>query len=274
VVARRPRSPIRVRLAHVEHIFDQLTARDREILKTLNRVRLATGSQLQRLHFSDLSGKSAAVVRWRVLKRLVEWRVIVPTDRRIGGSLRGSSEMAFALDTAGQRILQMLLGADGDITRLRRPGIPGALLLRHTLAVTELYVRLVEHTKTGGISIDTFHAEPSAWLPDGLGGWLKPDAYMVLRSASYVDDWAIEVDRATESVPTLKRKLLAYLDFFNRGQRAPSGVMPRVLIVVQTEARHDAVAAMLRQLPKPAELLFVVTIDRDALLRLLGSQKE
>lgn len=37
-----------------------------------------TGSQLERLAFMDLVGRSRSVVRWRVLKRLVDWRVLVP----------------------------------------------------------------------------------------------------------------------------------------------------------------------------------------------------
>lgn len=269
-----PHSPARVRPAHVEHVLERLTARDREILLTVEKLRLVTGSQLQRLHFSDLHDRSASVVRWRVLKRLTDWRVLAPAERRIGGSLRGSGELAFALDSAGQRITQLLTNRSNDERRIRRPGVPSDQLLRRTLAVSELYVSLIEHTRSGGTVIQQFLAEPLAWLPDGLGGWLKPDAYVVLATKDYEDTWAVEVDLSTESVPTLRRKLLAYLDFYQRGQHAPNGVMPRVLVTVPTQQRQTAVRPMASQLPAPADKLFVISLDRDALLHLLGCQRE
>lgn len=84
----------------------------------------------------------------------------------------------------------------------------------------------------------------------------------------------MEVDRATESLPTLRRKLETYLDFYQRGQLGPNGVMPRVLLSTITEQRREAVHDLVAGLPEPASTLFVVTLDRDTLLALLGSLKE
>ena len=44
-----------------------------------------------------------------------------------------------------------------------------------------------------GVRLGGFDAEPAAWWPNGLGGWLKPDAYVRLASGNFVDHWWIEV---------------------------------------------------------------------------------
>lgn len=104
----RQRGPQRVRTPYVEQLADRLSPRDWAILETLDRVRLATGIQLERLHFSSLTNaRSRAVMRWRVLKSLVDARVLLPLGRRVGTALHGSAELRFALDSAGQQLIRM-----------------------------------------------------------------------------------------------------------------------------------------------------------------------
>lgn len=253
--------PLRVRQHHVEWLLDRLTERDRRIVLALARVRLLAGPQLERLAFSDLSGRSRSVVRWRVLKRLTDWRVLLPLGRRVGGNALGSTVTAYALDTAGLALARLLAGDDSQ--RLpRRPGVPGERFVRHVLGVSELYVSLVEAERRGHLELVDFRAEPDAWLPDGLGGWLKPDAYLVVAAGQVEDCWAVEVDMATEHLPTLKRKCETYAGFHRRGQLGPHGVMPRVLLIVPDEHRREVVAEMLAGLS--AESLFYVATEREA----------
>ncbi|WP_163513549.1 replication-relaxation family protein [Fodinicola acaciae] len=228
----------RVREQYVDWLNDRLSSRDRAILTTLAKIRVATGEQLERLHFAELAGRSRTVVRWRVLKRLVDWRVLVPLQRRIGGSLHGSAKLVFALDTAGQRLT-------AHEASQRRPRLPGERFLAHTLDVSELYVQLREAAHSDGFEVSAFQTEPGCWVADGLGSWLKPDAYAVLSTETHDDDWWLEIDRATEHLPTLRRKLAAYVDFARRGQLAPSGVMPRVLVTVPDKERREAVASLI-----------------------------
>jgi hypothetical protein len=254
----------RVRQHHVEWLADRLSERDREILIDTGRVRLLTGRQIERLHFFDLAGRSRSVVRWRVLKRLTDWRILLPLPRRIGGG-PGSAVTAYTLDTAGLALLRLFASDSGNQPPVRRPGTPGDRFIRHVLGVSELYVKLVEVTRNSAAELVDFRAEPDAWMRGGLGGWLKPDAYLVLAAGQVEDCWAVEVDKATEHLPTLKRKAEAYLDFYQRGQLGPHGVMPRVLFTVPSGQRRDAIAAMLEQAPPPADtLLQVVTEDHAA----------
>ncbi len=254
----------RVRLAHVMGVAETLTEREWQIMTTINRLRLATGLQLERLHFDELSGKSRSVVRWRVLKRLVDAEVLMPLARRVGGGLRGSAQRAYALDVAGERLLRLRRNLAQGEERIRRPGPIGDRFVRHTLATSELYVQLVERSRIDGFTVDEFLAEPAAWWSNGAGGWLKPDAYLAISAADVTDSWWIEVDLATEAVPTLRGKFLAYLDFVHQGQLGPSQVVPRVLVAVPTEARCEVMTSLMARLPTPADELFAVTLHEQA----------
>ena len=264
----------RVRPGHVDWLAERFSHRDWAIVADLDRVRLLSGAQLERLHFADLSGRSRSVVRWRVLKRLVDWRVLLPLARRIGGTTPGSSGMAFTLDTAGQLLAHRHATDPSGQPRPRRPATPGDRFVRHVLTVSELYVQLVEAARIDDWQLAEFWAEPDAWLPDGLGGWLKPDAYAVLAAGEIEDCWAIEVDKATEHLPTLQRKFESYLDFMQRGQLGPHGVMPRVLITVPDDQRRHAVHGLLERLPEPAGTLFHITTEDRAVRDLVQVLRE
>lgn len=130
--------------------------------------------------------------------------------------------------------------------------------MAHTLAVSELYVALVERSHIGQFELDDFQTEPAAWVRDGLGGWLKPDAFAKLRAGTVHDYWWLEADLATESLPTVRSKLLAYLDFVARGQLGPDDIVPRVLVGVPGKARLTAVQRIVNTLPPPADHMFRV----------------
>lgn len=256
------RRPVRVRMPYVERLVSTLSARDWAIIDTVYTLYVVSGSQLERLHFTNLSLQSRSVMRWRVLKRLVDARVLVALERRVGAARRGSAKLCYALDSAGLQLMRLRMNAGSPDTAVRRPRVPGERFIAHVLAVSELYVSLIEHSHIGRFTVETFQAEPAAWVRDGLGGWLKPDAFVQLRADTVNDYWWVEADLATESLPTVRSKLLAYLDFVARGQFGPDGVVPRVLIGVKEEqrqrARRMAIQRLVNTLPTPAEYMFQV----------------
>src|SRR6266536_5163029 len=239
----------RVTRAGVERVADGLGERDRAILASMSRLRVLTGRQVERLHFAGLGGAHRDRTRRRVLERLVGLGVLAPLERRIGGVRAGSAGLVFALGPVGQRLpgLMPTKGLDWMTTvrRSRRPGTPTERFLKHSLAVSELYVHLVEHARGGLFQLITFRAEPACWWRDSEGMWIRPDAYVVVgtkedRKAddAWEDLWAIEVDMATESLPTLRRKLTAYLDLVEQGESGPDGGdLPGVLITVPDKHR-------------------------------------
>ena len=252
----------RISPTYVEWVSERLTSRDRQIVEAVNELRLLTGQQIERLFFSDLApGRSRIASRSRALHRLVAWRVLAALPRRIGGVGRGSSVQAFALDSSGQRLMRERLLETGKPPRVRRPGPPTERTVRHILAVSEACVALVELARERHFSVEQFQAEPASWWPNGLGGFIKPDAYMLLVTGGVRDHWWLEVDLATESLPTVKRQLEAYVDFWDRGQLGPGEIMPRVVIATTTPERHRALAALASRLVAvPSDLFRVVQI--------------
>ncbi|WP_206443254.1 replication-relaxation family protein, partial [Candidatus Protofrankia californiensis] len=214
--------------------------------------------QVERLHFTDLAASSRPVMRRRVLARLVRLRLLVTLKRRIGGVRAGSAGLVYALDTAGQRLLA------GTDKPSRRPWTPSARFLDHRLAGSELYVRLREAKRHGELEVLRFLTEPDSWQQTATLGLLKPDAYAVVASDSVEDAWWIEIDQGTESVPTLRRKLHVYLDAARAGHLGPDGVLPRVLVAVNSEQRREAVEGLIARLPAPASALLHVETQADA----------
>lgn len=266
--ARRGRPSNAVRVA------DRLSDRDWQIIEVTNRLRLVSGQQIERLCFPTLSGHAREVVRGRVLRRLVRWQVLAVSARRIGGAARGSAGAAFALGSAGARLWLAQQTPVASRPRVRHPGVPTERTVRHTLAVSELYATLVEQARQQQVTIVAFQAEPTSWWPNGLGGYVKPDAYTLLTTGAVREHWWIEVDLATESLPTINHKLHAYLDFVERGQRGPGQLVPRVLVSTVSPARRDAIAAVVATLPAPAPDLFVVVAASTAAPQLLQSLSE
>lgn len=251
--------PARVRMPYVEQLAERLSTRDWLILLTLNRVRLATGLQLERLHFFELTGRSRSVKRADVLKRLADAGVLTSVERRVGTAGGGSVQQRYLLDTAGYQLVRLHLNRESPQTRVRRPRAPGDRFVKHALAVTELYVELVERARQGTFTLGEFLVEGDAYWPDGLGGRIKPDAFVRVERGDTIDYWWYEADMATEDLDTtIRNKLLTDLDFVQRGQLGPDGVVPKILIGVPTVKWREAVQGVIDELPTPADSLFRV----------------
>ncbi|WP_165938642.1 replication-relaxation family protein [Parafrankia sp. BMG5.11] len=262
----------------IEQLVDQLSPRDRAILLDLARVRVLTGEQLTRLHFQDLSITTRDRTRRRVLARLAEHDLVTPLERTIGGARAGSAGLVFALGVTGQRALPLLASArdaaGGGESRARRPWTPGQMFLKHSLAISELYVQLHEAQAASQLVLGRFAVEAAAWWPDGAGGLLKPDASACVAHDDIEDSWFVEVDRATESPVTLGRKLRRYVDFARTGQLGPDGVTPRVLLTVPHERRMRDVRNLMARLPPPADQLIFPEFFETATARVVQMLRE
>ena len=255
-------------------LLDMLSERDRAILGDLARVRVLAGGQLTRLHFAGLSPDSRERTRRRVLARLTAHQLVATLDRSVGGARAGSAGHTHALGIAGIRALPLIqpdVYVDGQLSRIRAPVTPGRLFLAHALDVAELYVRLVEASRIAPLVLAQFDAEPASWHPDGHGGHLKPDAYVRIRAGKIEDSYWIEVDKATENIPTLRRKLVAYLDFARSGHVGPDGITPRVLLTVPDGRRLAAVRDLVEALPEPAESMIVTVSYHQAVATMIDT---
>lgn len=242
-----------------------ITDRDQAVLDTLGRVRLATSGQLERLHFPDVSVRRCR----QVLVSLVQRQLIARLPRVIGGVRAGSAGHVYSLDVAGARLVHP------GLARPQRPWSVGLSFLKHALAVTELYVRLVECKRSGDLKLLDFTTEPGCWRsfygPGGGRLVLKPDAAVTVQLGPYEDRWFVELDRGTESRPTIQRKAELYRRYWQSGtEQARSEVFPRVLWVVPDDARYEVMTDVLGRLPAEAWQLFGVAVFADAVERIVA----
>jgi hypothetical protein len=241
-----------------------LSARDWLLLATVARVRLATTRQLERVCFTDTTRRRAR----GVLASLTDRQVLARLPRVIGGVRAGSSGFVYSVGIAGQRLLRLT-----GIRRSQRPWNVGTGFLTHSLAVTELYVRLVESERAGQLELCDFASEPASWRtfagPGGGHVVLKPDAIVTTRLGRFEDRWFIEVDLGTESAPTVARKCDTYRRYWQTGtEQARHEVFPKVLWLVRDAHRHTTLVDVCGRQPTEAWPLFTVAQFDDAIGRI------
>jgi hypothetical protein len=202
----------------------------------------------------------------RTLKRLVSMRALVRLDRPPGGYGGGSQGHVFALDVAGQRLARGL-----HVRTVRRPWPVSSLFLRHGLDVTEWYVRLREAERTGAVELLEFVAEPYSWREfvtgHGSRAILKPDAFVRLAREGWEEQWFLEIDRATEHTPALRRQLDQYVAYWHSGveQQRSDGLFPQVLWIVPNEKRHGELIDVIGRLSTEVWPLFQIATKSSAI---------
>jgi Replication-relaxation len=243
---------------------EQLSRRDHAIIRQVAELRLMSARQIQAIHFRALEHQNelaATRARQRVLARLIRERLLTRLERRVGGVRAGSAGFIFALGPIGQRLLT-LEGAR------RRAYEPTLRFVDHTLAIAQLVVDMMVASRQGHFDLLACQAEPRCWREfAGLGGRrvLRPDVLVALGVGEYELRWFVEVDRSTESLPTVRRKCQLYAEYYQSGQEqaAQGGVFPRVCWVVPDERRAERVRrAIGRDGTLPAGLFVVTSAPR------------
>ena len=166
--------------------------------------------------------------------------------------------MVYAVGPAGRRLLT------NQGSQVQRLGTPGDRHVAHTLAITELVVRLHEADLGGELDLVQFQTEPACWR-EFLGGLLatrvvlKPDLFARIGAGAFEDRYFVELDLGTEHAATLIVKGKRYLAYYRSGEeQSRYDVFPRVVWTVPDRRRADEIAEALRRLPTGTERLFVI----------------
>src|SRR5665647_1079920 len=139
---------VNITKTYINALTPQLSERDFAIIENVGRFKLATGQQIERLHFMERSPLSRSRSRQFVLKRLVEHQVLKRIGNRpIGGADGGSVSHLYALGKAGIALAAITSAAP------RRPYVDYRPHVAHTLAIAELYVCLVEAERAGKLKL-------------------------------------------------------------------------------------------------------------------------
>lgn len=249
----------------------QLVANDYQLIEHLATAKLLTGKQLRILSSATTVYERRSLQR-RLL-RLTELRVMARLDRRVGGARAGSDSYVYALDVVGQRIVD-----DEPRRQWRKPWTPSIRILAHALAVSDLYVELMQAERNQDLELLHFAAEPACWRsfvgPGGAHLTLKPDAHVVLGIGETEQHAWIEMDRATESLTWITEKAKTYARYFATGkEQTRFGVFPRCLWIAPDQNRADGLTDALSRLPPDHWQLHHVTTTNGALEALTGQQQ-
>ena len=251
-------APVYLTADRLHHLSQLMSDLDWQVLEFAHRSKFATTGQLTRALWQTTDQRSARARRARrTLKRLSDQLVLDVLPRRIGGIRTGSHGMVYRVGRAGTKLLTTRgLSA-------ARVEVPGTFLLAHTLATTELAVRLREADRDGVLEVIEVQQEPICWRPYlGAGGarrMLKPDLFVRVGAGALEDRWMIEVDLASESDRTLARKASGYLEHYRGStEQHDHGVYPRVLWTAPDERRAEQIGDVLDRQPTEAARLFHV----------------
>lgn len=261
--------PKRVSASRLLVLQEELTERDREVLLFVQRQRLATGLQLQRMFWPGDDGAQRAARRG--LGRLADWRVLDRLPRKIGGVRAGSNAFVYCLGPVGHRLLAL----DGFVGR--RVAGPSERLIGHTLAITEIVVRLHEAERSGALELIEVQTEPQCHRPFlyGLGARyvVKPDLFLRVGAGSVHEDrWFVEVDTGSQNAGVLRPKAERYAKHFASGdEQERHGVYPRIIWAVPDTKRAARVNEILGRAAAQTTKLHVVT-TQEALVPLLASE--
>lgn len=239
-------------------VGEAINPRDRAILEDLNRFGFLTSRQIEAIHFGQL--QAAGRICRRVIKRLADGGLLLRVNRRIGGFSGGSSTSIWRLSAAGYRLVN-----DGRRVRIK---LPSDRFLDHRLAVADCYTQLVQQTRMGSLELLDIAPEPGSWRPylspSGQDETLKPDLYVVTATSDYEDHWFCEIDRGTESLPTIRKKCAQYIRYRRTGkEQQASGLFPFVVWVALDEQRADQLRRTVSAAHDMTAGIFRVTTSQD-----------
>jgi hypothetical protein len=254
-----------------------LTARDSEILISLEEFRALTTRLIQRLHFPagptglHRTQRTATRLCNRVLLRLEAEGFIGRIDGRpVGGTVRGSAGTIWHLAATGERLLR----ARRDDPSRRRYAAPSRPFLAHTLAVATFAADLRDAESAGTFDLLELVTEPACWRPfqTAIGqAALKPDLAIVIANAEVEAHVFVEIDLGTEHLPAVLKKCRTYQLYRQTGiEQHRSDVFPAALWVVPDSERARKLRAAIRREKDLDRDLFTVTEADHAIAALSG----
>jgi hypothetical protein len=262
----------RYREAALAVLREELTGRDMAIISQVAELRLMSARQITAVHFplSEYPTTQAATrASNRALCRLVEDRVLMRFERRVGGVRGGSGGYLYSIGPIGHRILER--------TSARPPfrELSAAFVL-HALAVAQLVVDCTLAARDKRFDMLVCQTEPHCWRQyvSSTGSVaLRPDLFFALGVGEYEHRFFVEVDMGTEHLPTLMRKCHRYEGYFVSGrEKAAYGVSPRTCWIVPSPDRASRLRRAIDQDRRLTSRLFTVITTEHALDVLSGGE--
>lgn len=234
----------------------QLTARDLEILRNVNRYRVLNAHQIEVLNFPPASEESRSLrsACQRRLQKLYHHkyldRILLPL---VPGE--GRRPYPYALDKRGADELAQHVGVDrGELGWKPRANRLGPIFLEHLLAISQFRVTAELQVRSGAWQSVDWVDEIQLRKPEnqhkvprhnrrGKAVVRYPDGYftVTLHGVQQPAHFFLEVDQGTEKNQTWADKMKAYMEFRSSGQSsAQLGTANfRVVALVSSQRRLE-----------------------------------
>lgn len=249
----------------LERLRAELTERDLAVINSVASHRFLTGRQIEAFHFSDhTSSVTGSRICRRVLARLVDQRLLVRIERRVGGVRAGSGSWTYAVGPTGNRLTSNPRG--------KRAEEPSRMFLDHTLTVADAHLTLLQAAQAARFELVSVETEPASWrrFLSSTGGreTLRPDLYVISAQGEFEHCFFLEVDCATERTPAILRKCRQYQAYWRTGiEQQRTGTFPLVVWVTPDERRRKQLADTIAKVPRLRPEIFRVVVA-DALVEL------
>ncbi|MEV4560640.1 replication-relaxation family protein [Kitasatospora sp. NPDC049285] len=154
---------------------------------------------------------------------------------------------------------------------------PYGTALRHRLAVTELFVRLADNARRGGVSPLRFQAYPDAWRKyHGLDRedvedeiLVKPDAMFSVARGGAEQPWLVAAYHNDEKGGRISTACANFYQYACFCQQRLDSRLPRILLLAPTADEVARIQAVVGNRPERIRNLFTVATPADA-ISLLG----
>ena len=242
-----------------------LIPRDRKILSAIRNLKFIRTNQAMRLFFPPVGKTERAALTYTTknLNRLKKLGLISHLEKHIGGIRTGSYGLVWYVTNAGCRLLDLNAGIESK--RINKPEL-SSMTLRHKLAVTEIFVQIVEICRTEEtMKVGYISVEPGCWRSYEVKGKavsLRPDLYAETISGKYEDHWFIEMDLDTEATSLVIEKCKRYYEYYLTNKEQSIGkVFPVVLWIVPSETRKEKMIEAIKDSfgKKQTHLFLVIT---------------
>jgi hypothetical protein len=262
------------RSTRLQAVDQRLSERDRQLVLEVVRLRFLSAGQLERLFFDAISEPVTRARRARrQLARLVELELLWRLERRVGGVRAGSTGYVYGATAEARRLDAWLRGE--PLSRAQAAHEPGASFVAHSLACSELFVRLTEAERVDSFELLEHQAEPDCWrcFLGSMGGprHLRPDAFVRLGVGEWEQLAFVEVDCGSEGSAALARKLELYVAYWRSGaEQHQRGIFPKVIWLATSDRRVRLLRREIALLPPDADAIFAVAAFDAALDELRG----
>jgi Replication-relaxation len=254
----------------LDRLGEELTVHEQAVMDGLATAQVMTTAQVARLVFSVHEAATALRLARRHLERLRQFGLVRRFADRARDRRVGAPGYVHALTAAGLRLSG---GRHGLGVRQRTAWRPSYAFLSHRLAISELYVRLVEQERAGGARLREFRSEPDCWRPyTGPAEQrlvLKPDALVRLGIANAEISSFAEIDLGSERPATIADKCRAYHTYELSGEEQRRyGIFPGVVFIVPTQERARVIGQVVEHQPADTRELFTVATEERAIAAL------